>query len=155
MKPSKLFLLGILIFPWLTVPLMGKESFKRFLPSALFMCTFSMALEQYGEKKNWWRFYKGIPPLNSMSFFNYGPYMVSSLWILKWTYGKFPLYFSLNTAFHILYTGFGIDYNKRKKIAALVKMKKLPYFFILSFRAVLLYGFQFLTDLSKRSHKLN
>jgi hypothetical protein len=80
MKNSKLFLLAILFLPWLTIPLLGRNAFKKYLPAAIFICTFTKAIDIFGEKKKWWRFYKGIPPLNSMNFFNFGFYFVSSLW---------------------------------------------------------------------------
>ena len=101
MKNQKLFLIALMVVPWLTVPFLGKKAFRRFLPTAIFMATFTKALDFYGEKKKWWKFFKGVPPLDSMNFFNFGPYLVTSLWMLKMTYGKFPLYLISNLILHI------------------------------------------------------
>jgi hypothetical protein len=81
------------------------------------MCTFSKAIQLFGEKKKWWRFYKGIPPLNSANFFNFGPYLVTSLWMLKLTFGKFPLYLISNLILQIcfIYLG-GLKFFKRIKL---------------------------------------
>ena len=63
-KKSKL-LLGLLMLPWLTVPFLGINTLKKYLPSAIFICTFTKALDMFGEKKKWWHIYKGIGPLKS------------------------------------------------------------------------------------------
>ncbi|MFY4777350.1 hypothetical protein [Metabacillus sp. RGM 3146] len=146
MKNSKLFLLAILILPWLTVPFLGRKALKKYLPAAIFMATFTKAIDLYGEKKKWWRFYKGIGPLNSMNFFNFGPYIVTSLWVLKFTCGKYPLYLIFNTILHILFTFKGLKYLKRFKIFSLVKLTKIQYLFINFIRGLLLYCFQYIND---------
>ncbi|MCQ6281707.1 hypothetical protein [Bacillus sp. EB600] len=152
MKKSKL-LLVLLILPWLTVPFLGVNAFKKYLPSALFICTFTKALDMFGEKKKWWRIYKGIGPLDSMNFFNWGPYFVSALWMLKMSYGKFPLYLLINAINHIIFTFFGLKQLKRYKIA-LVNIKKFPYLMLLTLRELVLYGFQLISDLKKSNYKV-
>ncbi|MBT2688249.1 hypothetical protein J7I93_08655 [Bacillus sp. ISL-47] len=155
MKNSKSFYLALLILPWLTVPLLGRNSFKKYLPAAIFMSTFTEAIDLFGEKKKWWRFYKGIPPLDSMNFFNFGPYIVSSLWILKLTYGKFPIYLISNTILHIcfIYLG-GVKLVNRYKIFSLEKLTKFQYLIIDFLRALLLYSYQYIIDFShsKKRH---
>lgn len=149
MKNSKSFYIVLLILPWLTVPLLGRKPFLRYLPAAIFMSTFTKALDVFGEKKKWWRFYKGIPPLDSMNFFNFGPYLVSSLWVLKWTYGKFLIYLISNTILHIcfIYLG-GVKLVNRYKLFTLKNLTKFQYLTIDFLRALLLYGFQYIIDLS-------
>jgi hypothetical protein len=153
MKNSKLFLLAILILPWLTIPLLGRNTFKEYLPAAIFISTFTKALDLFGEKKKWWRFYKGIPPFDSMNFFNFGPYFVTCLWMLKITYGKFPLYLISNMILHIFFTFLGLKYLKRFKIASLVKLTKIQYLGISFLRGLVLYSFQYINDLKRSSYK--
>lgn len=136
----------MLILPWLTLPLLGKDTFKRYLPGALFICSFTKILDIIGQRNKWWTFYKGIPPLNSMDFLNWGPYFVSSFWVLKWTYGKFFVYFITNTIFHILFIFVGLKYTKQFKIFSLAKLKQLPYLVLHIFRALLLYAFQYIKE---------
>jgi hypothetical protein len=154
MKNQKLFLLALLIVPWLTVPFLGRKSFKKYLPAAIFICTVTTALDLFGEKKKWWRFYKEIPPLKSMNLFNWGPYFVSSLWMLKMTYGKFLLYIISNTILHIcfIYLG-GLTLLNRYKIGSLVKLTKFQYLVIDFLRALMLYGFQFINKKSEKSYE--
>ncbi|MCH6269648.1 hypothetical protein [Neobacillus citreus] len=155
MKNSKLLYLALLILPWLTVPLLGRNSLKKYLPATIFMSTFTKAIDLFGEKKKWWRFFKGIPPLDSMNFFNFGPYFVSSLWILKLTYRKFPIYLISNTILHIcfIYLG-GIKLVNRNKIFTLEKLTKFQYLIINFLRALILYSFQYIIDFShsKKRH---
>ncbi|MFB5197603.1 hypothetical protein ACE198_22290 [Neobacillus sp. KR4-4] len=145
MKNQKLFLLALLVLPWLTVPLLGRKAFKRFLPTAIFMCTFTKALDLYGEKKNWWKFYNGIGPFNSMNFMNFGPYLVTSLWILKMTFGKFPLYIISNTVLHMFFIFGGLKFVENFKIFSLENLSKIKYLSINFLRALILYGFQYIT----------
>ncbi|KQL50838.1 hypothetical protein AN964_24795 [Heyndrickxia shackletonii] len=150
MKPTKLFYLAVLILPWLTVPFLGKNALKRHLPAAIFICTFTKIIDTFGEKKRWWRFYKGIPPFDSMNFFNLGPYLVMSLWILKMTYGKFVLYIISNAILHLLFNLLGLKLVDWCKIFTLEKLKKPQYFCINCSRALLLYGFQYIYDHNKK-----
>jgi hypothetical protein len=147
LRNSKLFYIALFILPWLTVPLLGKNSFKKYLPAAIFICTFTKAIDLFGEKKKWWQFYKGIPPMDSMTFFNFGPYFVTSLWILKLTFGKFPLYLLSNFILHIffIYLG-GLKLVSWFKIFTLDKLSKSQYLAIDFLRALLLYGFQYINE---------
>ena len=156
MKNSKLFYLALLILPWLTVPLLGRNSFKKYLPAAIFICTLTKAIDTFGEKKKWWKFYKGVPPLDSMNFFNFGPYLVTSLWMLKMTYGKFPLYLISNLILHISFIFFGgVKLVDSYKIFSLDKLTKFQYLAIDFLRALLLYSFQYINNLSHNTKKVS
>jgi hypothetical protein len=154
MKNSKLFYIALLIVPWLTVPFLGRNAFKKYLPAAIFICTFTKALDLFGVKKKWWRMYKGIPPLNSANFFNFGPYFVTSLWMLKLTFGKFPLYLISNLVLQIcfIYLG-GLKFFKRYKIASIEGITKFQYLTLDFLRALFLYGFQFINNFHQNTKK--
>ena len=152
MKNSNLFYIALLILPWLTVPFLGRGSFKRFLPAAIFMSTFTKAIDLFGEKKKWWRSYKGVPPLDSMSFLNFGPYLVTSLWRLKLTYGNYPLYLISGFILHICFTFCGgLKLVNHYKVFTLEKLTKFQYLAINFLRASLLYAFQMINDEKKKS----
>ncbi len=154
MKNSKAFYMAVLILPWLTVPFLGKKAFKKYLPAAIFICTLTKAIDLFGERKNWWRFYKGIPPLDSMNFFNFGPYLVTSLWRLKLTYGNYPLYFISGSILHICFIFFGgLKFVNHYKIFTLEKLTKFQYLGINFIRASLLYAFQFINSKNVKSSK--
>jgi hypothetical protein len=156
LKRSKLFLPALLLLTWLTIPLLGTKPFKKYLNAAIFMCTLTSAIDLFGEKKKWWRFYKGIGSLNRMNYFNFGPYFVTSLWILKMTYRKFPLYLITNTILHVcfIYLG-GLKFLRRFKVISLVNLSKIQYLAIDFLRALLLYSFQYIDDLCHKKTKNN
>jgi hypothetical protein len=149
-KKRTYLLAGMLIIPWLTLPLLGRHTFKKYLPSAIFICTFTKILDEIGRRKKWWKFYKGFQPLNSMDFLNIGPYFVTSLWMLKFTYGKIVIYLIFNTILHVFFIYFlGLKYLKRYKILELNKLTKFQYLIIDFIRALLLYSFQWLVNIIK------
>ncbi|MCM3725172.1 hypothetical protein M3226_05590 [Neobacillus cucumis] len=148
MKKQKLFLIALLVVPWLAVPLLGRKAFKRFLPTAIFMCTFTKALDFYGEKKKWWKFYSGIGPFDSMNFMNFGPYLVTSLWVLKLTFGKLPLFIISNTLLHIIFIFGGLRFVEGFRIFSLERLTKFQYLVLSFFRALVLYAFQNITELT-------
>lgn len=156
MKNHKvLMLLLLLVLPWLSVPFLSKKSFKRFFPAAIFICTLTSAIDLFGVKNKLWHFYRGIPPFNSMNFYNLGPYFVTSLWILKMTYGKFPLYIIVNFVLHICFSFLGgVKLADRFKIFTFTNFTKLQYIGLNTLRALVLYWFQFINDLSHGKNAL-
>jgi hypothetical protein len=149
MKKRNFLLAGLLIIPWLTLPLLGRHAYKKYLPAAIFICIFTKILDEFGRRKKWWKFYKGIPLLHSMDLLNLGPYFITSLWMLKFTYGKFYLYLISNTILHIVFIFFGLKYVKRFRILSLENLSKLQYLAIDFLRALLLYAFQTIRDIFK------
>ncbi|MCD7035352.1 hypothetical protein LRR81_13995 [Metabacillus sp. GX 13764] len=154
MKNSKWFYLLMLFIPWLSVPLLGSRALKRYLPAAIFICTFTKAVDLFGEKKKWWKFYKGSSSFQRMNLFNLGPYFVSSLWMMRFAYGRFPLYIFANMILHIWFIYFGgLKLLDQYRIGSLRKLTKFQYFVIDFIRALLLYGFQYAAELSGKQKK--
>jgi hypothetical protein len=153
MKKHRLLLLAILVTPWLTISLIGKKELRKYLPSVIFITLLTMTIDKFGKEKKWWRFYKGISFLNSMNIFMLGPYAVSSYWMLKATYGKFPLYLVSNLIMHTIFTFLGgVRLAEKFKIFKFVKISRLQYLLTTFLRALVLYGFQNIIDYS---HKRN
>lgn len=150
MKNSKLLLIAIAVIPWLTIPLLGRRSFRTFFPASLFMYNFLKVVSVIGKRKKWWGLYEGIPPLNSMDFFMFGPYFITSLWMLKWSYGKFSRFLIYNALLHIVYIFLGLKYMKRYRILN-VKLSKIQYLGYHFSRTLLLYAFEFIKRKLKTS----
>jgi len=53
-KYSKSLLLLLMITPWFTVPLLGKDAFKRFLPAGLFISLVVRIVNFIAKKRRWW-----------------------------------------------------------------------------------------------------
>ena len=148
MRRNKLLLILMLVISWLSLLSFGKSSFKRFLPVALFSVFVTRLENSIAHKRAWWWWYEKLHPRLSGSFpFVWGPFMVGSMWILKFTYGKIFRYLIVNLIIDSFFTYFLIDkWLTKYGIASLVRMKKFQLSLLLFFDSLLLYGFQFFTE---------
>ncbi|OCA81622.1 hypothetical protein A8F94_22410 [Bacillus sp. FJAT-27225] len=146
-KRHFLFNLAIIIFPWLSVLLLGKRSFKRFWFSGLFIVVFEIINHLYGHRRNWWKFYDGYKSFFKDEFpFSIGPYMPLSMWILKFSYGNFRRFVLLNAVADGLFAFVLINVLKKLKIIGLNGLTHLQFFVYLNYKAYLLYGVQYLYE---------
>jgi len=143
MRKNKMILLAMMVLPWLSLPLLGKRSFKRFYPGALFISVWVAVESIVAKKRMWWRIYERIIPkvIGEMPFI-LGPFFVGSLWILKFTFGNFFRYLFLNLLLDTFFAFPGVYILRKLGIASLVRLK--PYQMVLLFmcKSVLMYGFQ-------------
>lgn len=83
MKKRNIYILLMTILPWLTLPLLGAKTFKRFLPGAIFMSIYVTLEGRLAEKKRWWWFlFKGKPNVLGEMPLIFGPFFIGSFWIL-------------------------------------------------------------------------
>lgn len=147
MKYSKTLWLLIIILPWFTVPLLGKSTFKRYLPAGIFISIMVRIVNVIAKKRKWWWWYEPLhPKISGVIPFILGPFIVGSMWILKWTYGKFFKYMTLNLIFDSVFTYVVVHYLTKFGIASLVRMKKIQLMYVFTVLASLLYIFQSLKE---------
>lgn len=134
----------MMVIFWLTIPFMGKNAVKRFLPAGIFIAIFTRLENFVTKKRVWWWWYEKLHPKLSGSFpFVWGPFMIGSMWILKLTYGKFYRYLILNLIVDSIFTFVLVDkWLTKWGIASLVRMKKFQLSLLLFIDSLLLYGFQ-------------
>jgi hypothetical protein len=144
LKNTRFLLLIMMILPWFSLPLLGRRALKRFLPATIFI-SFLVKYNNYiAKKRKWWIFTNSIHPKIAGDIpFILGPYSLSALWVLKLTYGKFPLFIMINAIGHILFAYPGMKLLRRLGIVSLVRMKPIQLTLLLTIRGFLLYGFQF------------
>lgn len=150
MKRNKLMLIVMVLLPWLSAPLLGKKTFNRFWPSAFFICLLIMGESAVAHKKRWWIFFEKFHPklLGELPLIA-GPFFIGSLWILKFTFGEFWKYLFTNAVINFVFAFPGTSLLRRLGLAALIRMKKYQFWGTLVFKAVLMYGFQIVTDRMK------
>ncbi|WP_088105818.1 hypothetical protein [Halalkalibacter urbisdiaboli] len=143
----KAIIILMTISPWLTVPFLGVNTLRRFLPASLFMSLYLIAEGRFAEKKKWWWFPFNIKPnvLGEMPLI-IGPFLVGSLWILKYFYGKFNLYLLINIIVDSLFTYIGINWFKKIGYASLVRLTKFQLSFVFLIKTFILYGSQILYE---------
>ena len=89
--------IGLFLIPWLTVFFIPKEEFKKYTPVATFATLLVLAESVLSGPFKWWKV-KGGPlqkALNDFSFI-FGPFFIGTIWIFRFTYGKFWLYLLAN-----------------------------------------------------------
>lgn len=137
----------ILLLPWLTVPLLGKFSLKRFLPVSFIMTLLVWIVNIIAKQRKWWWWYEKLhPKLPGVTPFMLGPFLVGTLWILRLTFGNIIPYILLNIGFHGFFT-FVVEYFLQKYgIASLVRMKKIQLMYVFMVLASILYLLQLIKE---------
>ncbi|WP_042355681.1 hypothetical protein [Bacillus rubiinfantis] len=150
-KRHLFFNIIIIVFPWLSLFLLGKRSIKRFSIAGIFIVIFEILNHIYGHRRNWWKFYDHHKSFIKDELpFSIGPYMPVSMWMLKLSYGNFKKYVLLNVIADGLFAFVLIDILKKLKIISLNGLNHLQFFIYLHYKAYLLYGVQYLVEKMSR-----
>ncbi|MEH7298773.1 hypothetical protein [Neobacillus drentensis] len=124
-KVARALLPAMMVLSWLTIPLLGKKSIKRFLPASILMAIVVWLEGKWARKRKWWWYYVKVHPKLSGGFpLTWGPFLIGSIWILRFTFGKFKWYLLLNLAVDTVFTYKFVDMLKDLGIASLVRLKK-------------------------------
>lgn len=143
LKKFNLYIALLFILPWLSLPLIGGKTVKRFLPGARFISLYLIIEGMIAQRRKWWWFPSNIKPnvLNELPLI-FGPFFVGSIWILKYTFGKFKLYFIVNLIVDSLFT-YGMMRGFRKMgYVTLVRLNSLQLSIIFLLKTLAMYGFQ-------------
>ena len=142
----------LLVFPWLSVLLLGKRNVKRYSLAGVSIVIFEIINHFIGYMRNWWTFYdKRKSFLTNELPFSVGPYMPLSMWILKYSFGNFKKFLLLNAISDGLFAFVIINFLKKIKIIRL-NITNFQFFCYLYYKAFLLYGIQYLVE-NKRIFK--
>ncbi|WP_066054023.1 hypothetical protein [Robertmurraya korlensis] len=147
LKKFNLYIALLFILPWLSLPLIGARTFKRFLPSSIFISLYLIIEGTIAQRRKWWWFPSNIKPniLNEFPLI-FGPFFIGSIWILKYTYGKFKLYFIVNLIVDSLFT-YGMMRGFRKMgYVTLVRLNSFQLSVIFLLKTMAMYGFQSLYE---------
>ena len=132
---------------WLSLIFLEKRNIKRFLPASILITLIEGINVQYGKKRKWWVFYNRPNSYISGEFpFNIGPFLIGSIWILKWPYGNFKRFILLNAVFDGAVVLLLSVLSKKMKIFTLVMFNKIKFFLYFFLKSFLLYGFQILFE---------
>ncbi|WP_331460448.1 hypothetical protein [Gracilibacillus suaedae] len=90
---NQIILWGMFLIPIASLVLVGDKTFKRFLPVALFVTVINTLIYQAAYHYNWWR-EPGLFAWDKVANIPwvYSAYLVATIWIFKFTYGKFIAY---------------------------------------------------------------
>ncbi|TMU84540.1 hypothetical protein FGG79_16805 [Bacillus sp. BHET2] len=147
MKNSNRLIVLMAVLPWLTIPLIGAKTFKRYLPGSMFISIFLLAEGRFAEKKKWWWFHYSVKPnvLGEIPLI-IGPFFVGTLWILKYTFGNFNVYVVINLIVDSIFIYMGLNWFKKIGYATLVRLTKYQLSIVFLVKSFVLYGFQLLYE---------
>ena len=147
MKKNRLFLILLVITCWSTFLFMKRNEFKRFLPASIAIGIVTKYLNSYAKRKRFWTFGQSVhPKIPGEDVWTWGPFFTVSMWVLKSTYGKFPLYITVNFIIHVVFTFVVLPKLKETKVFKLKKINPFQYVTILTLRQILLYPFQIINQ---------
>ncbi|MDF2571108.1 MAG: hypothetical protein K0R55_2712 [Sporomusa sp.] len=129
------------VFAWLSTLFLKKEEMRRYMPVALF-CSLAFAfIFEMGISLQWWAVKESSFPLINIPIFIYGPYLIATIWIFKYTYGRFWLYLVTNIVLDYALIFFLIDWFIQRGVWEAY----ISYFqalLVTTSLAVLIYGYQ-------------
>jgi hypothetical protein len=141
----------MVLLAWLTLPFLGIHNIKRFFPASLLIVFFEFTNVLIGKRRKWWVFYNKPNSYLLNEFpFNLGPFLVGSMWILKWTYGNFKQFISLNATVNAFFAFILITLLEKLKVVKLVRLNNLQFFLFFFYKAPLLYVIQYIIESKKK-----
>ncbi len=100
---NQALLWAMVIIPWLSLFFMKKEDIKRYIPAGLFSSFLLVILQEAGVSNNWWYFQETIYPLAVFTPFTESVDIILPMWILKYTFGRFLHYLSIQIVGNIVF----------------------------------------------------
>jgi hypothetical protein len=146
-KVQRILNIAMVLIALSTVPFIGLQNIKRFLPVSILIGSIEGINALIGKNRRWWVFYNKP---NSYLFnefpLNIGVFLVISLWLMKWSYGKFIKFIFLNAIGNAFFAYPFAKFARKIKYFTLVRLNHLQFFFYFFSKAFLFYGFQYLLE---------
>lgn len=137
---NQAILWGTLILPWLTLLFMPKEDIKRYISAGFLSTIMCIIVIEAGIRYGWWAIRETTFPFAVIPTYAYGFFPVVPMWLLKYIFGRFWLYLSVDTILNIVFAFAILPWFARRGI---VDFDAGPTVFIFeSVIAIILYGFQ-------------
>lgn len=144
---NNLILWSMFFIPWLTLFFMKKEDIKRYMPVGLLAIVTTTIIHDVGLTLGFWVVLENAFPFHQMLPYFYGNLPVLSMWIFKFTYGRFWLYVITNVVFDIVFA-FGLlaYFFPARGIYELVRISSFGVLGINIVHMLILYGYQLWQD---------
>lgn len=133
--------------------LIGDKTLRRFLPVALFVTVINTLMYQAAYHYNWWR-ETGLFEWDKVANIPwvYSAYLVATLWIFKYTYGKFIVYLITNLILDGVYIYLWYPIQQKLELASGEMSPPVSYIIMIGV-ALLIYGFQIWYEKDLQSFK--
>ncbi|WP_215828954.1 hypothetical protein [Pelorhabdus rhamnosifermentans] len=101
---------SMFFIPWLSLFFMKKEEVKHWMPVAMFAVVLTTIIHDVGTTLGFWATRESTFPFYEMMPYYYGFMPVLTLWVFKFTYGRFWGYLITNTILDIGFNFFLLSY---------------------------------------------
>jgi len=144
---KKALSLCTLVLPWLTTPMIGKNSFIRFLPVATFIGYIFSLLSEIADKRKWWKVRNGLFPDSRLDFsYLLGIFFITTIWVFKVAYKNFLKYLLINVVIDYIFVFHIVKFFTKVGVFEFKKMRP-KHFYILSVgSAIIIYFYQLLVE---------
>ena len=137
---------SMFFIPWLSLFFMKKEEVKRWMPVAIFAVVLTTIIHDVGTTLGFWATRESIFPFHQMIPYYYGAMPVLTIWIFKFTYGRFGIYFVTNTILDIGFNFFLLNYFLPSRGVFDFNIEPFLSLPITLMHAVVIYGYQMWQD---------
>lgn len=137
---NQVILWGTLILPWLSLLFMPKEDVKRYISAGFLSTILCIIVIETGIRYGWWAILETTYPFAVLPTYTYGFFPVIPMWLLKYMYGRFGLYFTVDTVLNVVFAYAVLPWFARRGIVDF--NASLTVFIFESIIAIALYGFQ-------------
>jgi hypothetical protein len=136
-----------LVIPWLTTPLIGKNSFVRFLPVATFIGYIFSLLGEIADRRKWWKVKNALFPNYRLDFsYLLGLFFITTIWVFRLTYGSFIKYLTLNIVLDYLLSFHIAKFFTKVGVFEFKKMRPKHFFILSVSTAIIIYLYQSLVE---------
>lgn len=139
---NQIILWLMFLLPIASLVLIGDKTLRRFLPVALFVTVVNTLFYQAAYHYNWWR-ESGLFEWDKVAnvAWVYSAYLVATIWIFKFTYGKFIVYLITNLILDGVYIYLWYPIQQKLGMASGELSPHITYLMMIGV-ALLIYVFQ-------------
>ncbi|KQX62961.1 hypothetical protein ASD40_29465 [Paenibacillus sp. Root444D2] len=132
------------VLPWLSLFLMKKKSIYRYMPVCIFSVLLVTIVYEIGYTYKLWILKDAIVPWGYVTntAFAYGIFLVGTLWVFHFTFGRFWLYVVANLLLDAFYAFVFHRIEEKLGIADLVSVKHYHILLIMVGLSLILYPYQ-------------
>ena len=133
---------SMFFIPWLSLFFMKQTEARRWLPVALFAVVLTTIIHDVGTTLGFWATRQATFPFYEMMPYYYGTIPVLTIWIFKFTYGRFGIYMVANTILDLGFNFFLLNYFLPSSGLYDFNLSPLQSLLITLIHAVVIYGYQ-------------
>ena len=145
---AKTVMWALFIIPWLSLFLMDRMALRKYMPVALLATVLNTIIYQMAWTFDWWKYKITLFSWDKVAQVHtvYGVFLVGTIWVFRWTYGRFWVYLLVNLGIDLIYAyGFRALW-RAMEITTGGNLPAIGSLSIMLSIAVLLYGYQMWQD---------